>query len=229
MTLATHLVNDFDVIENFRINEGKTGDFSTVQNTHIATPCLCLNPAACLPAYPIFKDKTVSNPITLSWLGRVFRFESTNVKGLERLWEFNVRELVFLGSGQFVDESRVQAISLIKELIKYLDIDAKIQTATDPFFATISNARKLWQKSLEAKFELKLPIGHVDGEEQTVAAGSINSHSTFFAEKFNILLEDGYAQTACVGLGIERIMLACITQHGFDRANWPAEIAKQVF
>jgi hypothetical protein len=36
-------------------------------------------------------------------------------------------------------------------------------------------------------------------------------------------------QTGCVGLGIERWVLATFTQHGFDPDRWPEAVRAKIF
>jgi seryl-tRNA synthetase len=63
-----------------------------------------------------------------------------------------------------------------------------------------------------------------------LACGSVNLHGHFFGERFNI--RDGagkFVQTGCVGLGIERWVLAAFTQHGFDPMRWPKPVREIIF
>ena len=232
VTMVTHLMDDFDVIEAFRQTEGASGDMTTLAPASLKTPHLCLNPAACLPCYPTLRDQQIGQPgLTLSWLGRVFRYESKNLKGLDRLWEFNVRELVFVGTDDFVSNARLRAIDVVASLCRTLDLECRIQTATDPFFATVAAAKSFWQRAMEAKHEIRLTIApDSDGKARTTAAGSINMHGHFFGDRFAIKAQgQDTATTACVGLGIERWVLAAFTQHGFDRDRWPADIGNNIF
>lgn len=106
-------------------------------------------------------------------------------------------------------------------------------SSTDPFFATVSAIRKFFRKSLQAKFEVKLQVSpdNKNGDKGTeIAAGSINLHDTFFGERFNIkTVNDEIATSACIGLDIERIMLACFAQHGVEPEKWPARLAEIIF
>ena len=69
-----------------------------------------------------------------------------------------------------------------------------------------------------------------DGSVKQLACGSINLHGNFFGKRFDIKGADGEpVQTGCVGLGIERWVLAAFTQHGFDERRWPEAIRKKIF
>jgi seryl-tRNA synthetase len=147
------------------------------------------------------------------------------------LWEFNVRELVFVGADQYILHQREQAVAFVCDLAAVFDLELTIERATDPFFATVAAAKKMWQQSMEAKYEIRLLIGHTaDGSARSIAAGSINVHGTFFGQRFAILTDaEQPAMTACVGLGIERLVFAAFTQHGFDEQRWPAPIRTAIF
>ncbi|MEU4448427.1 hypothetical protein AB0K14_30020 [Actinosynnema sp. NPDC050801] len=221
---VTHLTEDIDVIEEFRQANAQPGAPGRPALDALDLPRMGLNPAACLPAYKTFEDSALPpDGVALSWQGRVFRHEATNVSGLDRLSEFTVRELLFLADGDRTRQWRDRSVELIVDLAEAFDLDMTVQLATDPFFATVAGARRFWQQSMESKYEIRLAIGrHADGRVRTVAAGSVNVHGTFFAEQFGITTGTGeLAETACVGLGIERWILAVFAQHGFDEAHWP--------
>ena len=111
-----------------------------------------------------------------------------------------------------------------------MDIDCQVQTATDPFFATVSAAKKFWQAAQEVKCEIKIPALGSDGSVKQLACGSINIHGNFFGKRFGFTCANGEpAQTGCVGLGIERWVLAAFTQHGFEPQRWPDAVRARIF
>lgn len=230
VTLLGNMVEDFDAIEQFRAANACSEGALLPPQEHVHIDGMCLNPAACFPCYPTLTGKTFESGECFSWLGRVFRYESRNINGLDRLYEFNVRELVFVGNDNYVRDCRRKALSIVEELASHFDLDCRVQTATDPFFATVSAAKKLWQASQEVKNEIKIPVLDQDGNPKLLACGSINLHGNFFGSRFEIRDADGTpAQTGCVGLGIERWVLAAFTQHGFDHKRWPAAVAQKIF
>lgn len=218
-TFATHLVEDLDVIEAFREANEETETFVPPPPASFAPPEVCLVPAACFPCYPTYAGRTLEEEgVALSWQGRIFREESRNATGLSRLREFGVRELVFVGTEPFVRAARRRALELVDALFRRCELSFAIATASDPFFATVAAAKTFWQQSQEVKHEILVPYA----ADQTVAAGSVNYHENFFGRRFAIAARDGeLAHTACVGIGIERLMLAVYAQHGFAPANWP--------
>jgi hypothetical protein len=228
LSFVSHLVNDFDEIESFRqANKSKTDGLYLTEAKAFAKPRHCLNPAACFPCYEAFEGKQVpGDGMSLTWVGRVFRYESANTVGLDRLWEFNVRELVFLGGDQFIKERREQAVRLIQALLERWDLEGQIETATDPFFATVYATKALWQRSMDVKHELRLYLSPPDATApRSVAVGSVNLHGAFFGERFAISNGQGEpAHSACVGFGLERWVLALFTQYGFEAENWPESL-----
>ena len=231
VSFVANVVEDFDALEAYRA-ANSCSDYAVMPPLdHLNHGGMCLNPAACLPAYPSLSNKTIGpEGHTVSWLGRVFRYESRNVSGLDRLYEFNVREIVFVGAEEFVAGQRERALPLVKELAEIFDLDMAIQSATDPFFATVSAAKKFFQQAHDVKSEVMLNVLQPDGQLKQLAGGSINLHGTFFGERFDVRTEDGeFAHTGCIGLGVERWVLAAFTQHGFDPRRWPAGIRRKIF
>ena len=225
-----NVVEDFDAIEEFRRANSCSEGALLPQRDHVHIDGMCLNPAACFPCYPTLKGMDFSKGQCFTWLGRVFRYESRNINGLDRLYEFNVRELVFVGDEEYVRSVRAKALPVVEELASFFDIDCQVQTATDPFFATVSAAKKFWQASQEVKNEIKIPALGNDGSVKQLACGSINLHGNFFGKRFEFNTANGEpAQTGCVGLGIERWVLACFTQHGFDPLRWPEAVRNVIF
>ena len=231
VSFVSNVIEDFDAIESYRIANSCGAGPTTppLKNTH--HDGLCLNPAACLPAYPTLEGRQIgSEGFTISWLGRIFRFESRNISGLDRLYEFNVREIVFVGTESFVAKKRLDALPLIRELAETLDLDMTLQSATDPFFATVSAAKKFFQQAHDVKSEILLQTLDLTGTPKSMAGGSVNLHGNFFGERFDITASDGAAaHTGCIGLGIERWVISAFTQHGFEPSRWPNEVRSDIF
>ena len=230
VTFLGNVVEDFDAIEEFRRANSCSEGAVLPGHEHIHIDGMCLNPAACFPCYPTLTGQSFKEGKCYTWMGRVFRYESRNINGLDRLYEFNVRELVFVGSEDFVRSIRAKSLPIIEELANLIDIDCQVQTATDPFFATVSAAKKFWQAAQEVKNEIKIPALSNDGTTKMLACGSINLHGNFFGKRFNFTDGNGEpAQTGCVGLGIERWVLAAFTQHGFEPQRWPKAVRDVIF
>ena len=232
VSFVGHMIEDFDAIEAFRQANSCAEGALMPPAEHVHLPGLCLNPAACFPCYPTLEGRRIDEGgAAFTWQGRVFRYESRNLAGLDRLWEFNVRELVFVGSEEHVAACRRRVLPVIGELAAMFDLECRIETASDPFFATVSAARTFWQRAQEVKNEIMLPIEpSLDGAPRSLACGSINLHGRFFAERFGIAAADGGGvATGCVGLGIERWVLAAFSQHGFELERWPTAVRREIF
>jgi seryl-tRNA synthetase len=230
VTFVGNVIEDFDAIEEFRLANSCSEGALMPKQEHVHHDGMCLNPAACFPCYPTLTGQNFVEGQCYTWLGRVFRYESRNINGLDRLYEFNVRELVFVGDEDYVRSVRAKSLPIVEELASFMDIDCQVQTATDPFFATVSAAKKFWQAAQEVKNEIKIPALGNDGSIKMLACGSINLHGNFFGKRFNFTTANGEpAQTGCVGLGIERWVLAAFTQHGFEPMRWPEAVRNRIF
>lgn len=230
VTFVGNMIEDFDAIEDFRRANSCSEGALLPPHEHVHVDGMCLNPAACFPCYPTLTGKKLDAGESYSWLGRVFRYESRNISGLDRLYEFNVRELVFVGTEDYTRQCREKALQIIEQLVRYFDLDAVVQTATDPFFATVSAAKKFWQQAQEVKNEVLIPVAKADGTTKLLACGSINLHGNFFGTRFEITDPDEEpAHTGCVGIGIERWVLACFSQHGIEPDRWPKDVRSQIF
>ncbi len=231
VTFVGNMVEDFDAIEAFRVANSCSEGAHMPPQEHVHHDGMCMNPAACFPAYPTLAGRKFDEEgHVVTWLGRVFRYESRNICGLDRLYEFNVREIVWIGTEDYVSGCRKKALPLVGELAAFVDLDMKLQTATDPFFATVSAAKKFFQQAQEVKNEILIPVLKSDGSQKLLACGSVNLHGNFFGERFDITAADGEAaHTGCIGLGIERWVLAGFTQHGFDPDRWPEAVREAIF
>jgi seryl-tRNA synthetase len=232
VSFVSHAVEDFDELEAFRRANAGKAELVVPGHNSLALPAYCLNPAACYPSYEALEGRQIAEAgTTLTWRGRVFRYESRNTTGLDRLWEFNVRELVFIGTDEFVINSRTRATEIIVGLCDEWDLDCRIETATDPFFATVYAARAFWQQAMEVKHEIRAKVEEkADGNARTIAVGSINLHGEFFGSRFDIKAAGGErAASGCVGFGLERLMFALFAQHGLDAASWPDSLRDAVF
>ena len=180
-----------------------------------------LAPAVCYHAYPRYQDKTLAqHPTILTALGRCYRHEDGNHVPLERLWEFNMREVIVLGTREQVEDTRLQLVRRVTDLVATLDLDTTIEVAADPFFASADEGRRLMQQAGALKHELLLTL---EPNGRTIAAASFNHHLDYFGSRFGIALPNGSpAYSGCVAFGLERWVLAIFSQLGVDQTSWPA-------
>ena len=179
-----------------------------------------LAPAVCYHAYPEYEDETLgADPVILTALGRCYRHEDGNHVPLERLWEFNMREVIVLGTREQVESTRQQLVRRITQLVDTLELDATIGVAADPFFTSADESRRLMQQAGALKHELRLTV---EPNGRAIAAASFNHHLDYFGTRFAIKLPNGLpAYSGCVALGLERWVLAIFSQLGVDEAGWP--------
>src|SRR5687768_1833455 len=179
-----------------------------------------LAPAVCYHAYPEWEGKTLgSEPTLLTAGGRCYRYEGGNHIPLERLWDFTMREIIVLGTREQVEAQRQALVRQVGELVARLQLDAVIEPASDPFFTSGDEGKRLMQQAGALKHELLLTV---DAGGRAIAAASFNHHHDYFGTRFDIALADGTpAHSGCIAFGLERWVLALLAQHGVDAEQWP--------
>jgi hypothetical protein len=152
-------------------------------------------------------------------VGKCFRYESSNMRDLRRLWDFTMRELVFLGERDDVLAERARGMESFRQFLEDHRLAAEVRTASDPFFiAPDSAAKTYFQISSETKYEISLPLP--DGER--LAVGSFNHHGDFFGKSFRVTVGgDAPMHSVCFAWGLERWVHGFVAQHGGDPARWP--------
>ena len=182
-----------------------------------------LSPAVCYHAYPELTGKTLGPaPTVLTARGHCYRYEDGRYVPLERLWEFTMREIIVLGSRDQVEHTRQALVRQVTSFVEMMDLDATIETATDPFFTAGDEGRRLMQQAGALKYELRLTV---DPAGRAIAAASFNHHHDFFGSRFAIQLGDeASAHSGCIAFGLERWVLALCAQHGADENAWPEAV-----
>ncbi len=220
VTFAAHLQEDFKHIADFRARHQKRDTLDEQALGNMATPEACLSPAVCYHVYHMHAGDQIGAPgLAYSVCGKCFRYESTNVRDLRRLWDFTMRELVFVGTKEWVLAEREAAIGRFIPLLDQLGVVAEIRTASDPFFvAPDATAKTYFQLSSETKYEIALELGPDD----FMAVGSFNYHTDFFGKAFGVTEANaGPMHSVCVAFGLERWVHGFVAQHGSDPAGWP--------
>ncbi|MFC4908265.1 hypothetical protein [Actinomadura gamaensis] len=227
MMFVSRLHEDVDDYRAFLDDLSDGRKLTEALRGHSGDPDLSLPPTMCLYTYHQFADGPLdaSAPVVTS-RGKSFRFESRYRRSLERLWDFTIRETVFLGPRDVVLERRRRLMERAFALMDELDLGGRCEVANDPFFVDAATAQRAWsQQMLELKYELRLPVA--DGRDVSVA--SFNFHDTFFAGSFGIAPagpDDGAVHTACAGFGLERLAYAFVCRHGPDPAAWPGGLGE---
>lgn len=170
----------------------------------------CLAPAVCYHVYEMLAGESLATPIRLTAAQSCFREADREAATAGRLWEFTMREAIFVGPGDWVWDERARWEARIDAFARDLDLAGARLPASDPFFTGVGRGRSLIQQLKGLKEELRLTAG-----SDTLAVASFNVHETFFGKRFGISLPDGTAaQSGCVAFGLERWALAVLTQHG---------------
>lgn len=174
-----------------------------------------LPPTMCYYVYDMLKYKSIDNS-SYTASGRSFRYEGNHILPFERLIDFTIRETVFVGTKEYVETSVDQYMNCMIGVMDILGLTGRCETANDMFFMTDRTAQRLnIQKMLGTKHELLLHIP----DDKVVAVASFNKHGNFIGKRFNIWTSGSPRDTAyssCVGIGLERLVYACVTQTGLN-------------
>ena len=184
-----------------------------------------LNPAACYPLYPTLTGILPDEGRQVTMLNWVFRHEPSPEP--TRMQSFRVREFVHMGTSDQVLRWREIWLARGMELLPSLGLDVKSEVAADPFFGSGAQSLCASQKARRLKFELSVPV---ISQEHPTALCSFNFHQAFFGLTFDIRTADErIANSACVGFGLERIVMALFKTHGFDVAGWPSSVRSRLW
>jgi seryl-tRNA synthetase len=225
VTFATHLHEDTTTIDGFRSRHQKLDDVDENAMADMDRPEACLSPAVCYHVYHLHQKSTIpASGIVYGICGKCFRYESTNLSDLRRLWDFTMREVVFLGGREDVLRDRERSITMMSDFLVSHRLAGDIRTASDPFFVAPDAVSKTYfQLSSDSKFEVSLLLPN--GER--TAVGSHNYHSDFFGRVFETDVEThGAMHSVCVAFGLERWVHAFLQQHGSDPRKWPDPVRK---
>jgi acyl carrier protein len=175
-------------------------------------------PAACYHRYAALAGATLERGLVLGVLASCRRAE-TDPAPLERATRFTMRETVTIGARQDVERSQHRLLRRVDRFVTLLSLDGVIAPASDPFFVR-NSGQALLQRAGALKQELRLSLEN----GRRVAVTSFNRHHDYFGRRFSITMDGEPAHSGCVAFGIERWVLAFVTQHGTDQRRWPAAV-----
>jgi seryl-tRNA synthetase len=220
LMFVTRLHEDLEVYRDFQSSYQRDGRLDSALLRHCHEVDHCLPPTMCYHTFGHYRDRVFgAGPHVVTSRGKSFRHESRYARGLERLWDFTIRETVFLGDRSQVLDARERLMELVFALLDELGMVGFCEVGNDPFFVGEDTSARTWsQRMLELKYEVRLQVS----PDRTVAVGSFNFHDDFFGRNFNIT-RDGTEPLAsgCAGFGLERLLFAVLCQHGPDPAGWP--------
>jgi hypothetical protein len=225
LSLVSHLREDLRAIQNFAQMARWDGDRLVCDAQDLAGSECMLSPNVCFHCYAWLRDSTVAEPRAITAVGKCFRYESGNLTGLERLWDFTMREWIFVGDKEYVLQQREKATDETIRLLDEWDLTYEIKSASDPV-SVDEYQIATFQMAFDLKYEIQAALPY---RGKTLAVGSLNFHRDFFGRALNVTLPSGEAANmGCAAFGVERLALAFLAQHGLDAKRWPAAVADQL-
>jgi seryl-tRNA synthetase len=226
LSFVTHLREDLNVIDQFAQSAScnEHGELIAPTNAFAKVGAL-LSPAVCYHLYFALADRPLKDgQLTVTAVGNCFRYEAINLTSIERMWNFTMREVIFVGPKEFVLENREMARKRMSRVFEEIGLAYRVESANDPFFVGEFRKQSAFQSAFQLKFEIRARLPFKDS---TLAIGSYNYHQDFFGRHLDITLPDGSpAHTGCAAFGLERMAYAFLAQYGCDPQAWP-ETVKQ--
>jgi|GEM_PF-347653 len=225
--LAAKIKKNNKNISEFSEKYDNNNDFDKVEiDDNLDSIDYGLHSSVCDNCYYILRNRDDIANTVITVYNKVFRNEYSKINSLDRLTGFSVRDIVFIGSEEFVLEIRQKLIDDVIDFLKYLNIDCKLETASDPFFTNDSIIKNVFQYTSKLKYEL---LAKLNFSSVYSAIGSINFHLDYFGKSFNIKMKDGkHMYSGCLGIGFERLVYALYCQYGPDLNKWPVNLKKDI-
>jgi len=225
---VTHLREDLSVIEAFADSVREAGGWQEARidmNEQMVKPPYMINPATCYHCYEGLQDEHLeSDGVIVTAVSKCHRYESKNHRDFGRLLDFTMREVIFVGKPDFVKENRLKSIEMLKQFVADWELDCWLENANDPFFTSDYEIKASFQRQQEMKFELRMNIPYIG---KSISVSSSNFHSNAFGAAFNITAGKRPAVTGCLAFGLERFVLAFLSQYGLDQAQWPQRLREE--
>lgn len=175
--------------------ESFSNQVSIINSYHGEEKGMC-SPTACYHCYSFLQGKSVLNK-SYTMSSKCTRIEE-ECTDLERLFNFTISEIVFVGTEKYCEDNLNKVMHLISQVLDQLGVKYFYEVASDPFFGDKSDLKTNVQLKSGSKIEIRV---WVPNEDRHVAIGSINLHGKKFIDKFNIQDSE---MTACFGWGLER-------------------------
>ena len=184
-----------------------------------------LAPAACYPLYPMAAGILPAGGRLFDVLSYCFRHEPSGDPA--RMQMFRMREFVRMGEPDAVVPWRDTWLERGRAMLESLGLDVQADVASDPFFGRGGKLLAMNQRDQRLKFELLLPICSLAGP---TAVMSFNYHQDHFGHIFGIRTTGGTeAHTACLGFGMERLVLGLFKTHGMWTSEWPSPVRRTLW
>ena len=225
LTFVTHLREDLDAIDDFSQHAACDAGILNTPLESFSKIQTLLSPAVCYHLYFSLADKPLpGGGLAATAVGNCFRYESINLASLERMWNFTMREVIFVGAKDFVLKNSETGRQRMSGFFEEIGLAYIVESANDPFFIGEYKKQAAFQSAFQLKFEVRARLPFKDS---TLAVGSYNYHQDFFGRSLNITLPDGSpAHTGCIAFGLERMAFAFLAQFGLDTGRWPEVVRK---
>jgi seryl-tRNA synthetase len=183
---------------------------------NLGSPDQILAPTVCYHCFEAHKGQLTPAGL-MTAINQCHRHELVNVKSLERLTTYWMRELVAFGDPEAIVGELDSALEFTTGLLSRWGIWHEVRAANDPFFADAGASNRLFQSAFNLKRELRLPS--VSG--QSMAVASFNNHQKSLVDKFAVRSTAELFVSGCVGWGFERFLYGVYCQLGNDLTRWP--------
>jgi seryl-tRNA synthetase len=223
-----HLPEQAEIVEQFKAEAKQTGGMPSMSlDSAFDRPSHALSPTVCYHYYKSNEKQTLTGDVIgATAMSPCYRFEGKATEGLRRLREFNMREIMFIGTPDEVLRRRQQLLDIQQTMLEFCELQSVIQTASDPFFVDTYDKKRIFQLSFDLKHEVQ---AYLPEDDVWLAIGSVNYHQDHFGKAFNIKLPSGEtAHSCCLGFGIDRWCMAIFAQYGLDVQKWPEALRKLV-
>jgi seryl-tRNA synthetase len=186
------------------------------------SPHHALSPSACFHVYAEHENSTLKEDSIITFRQCVFRNEGRlNWSDFGRLRDYTVREIVMLGSRDYVSTTRTELVNSLKNLCLDLEIGTRLIPACDPFVMPELHRFKKIQISESLKYELQVECA----PNRYLSVASFNLHGTAFGSAFNINeYNRNPIESGCIGVGLERFAMAYLSQFGTNPKKWSIKI-----
>ncbi len=215
---VSHLESDVEHLDAFAAR-ARAGRFEAVSadEGRLAPARLVHNPSTCYHCYALRAGRDIGHDQAVTAVTRCHRYEAINHREPGRLLEFSMREVIFLGSPDYVRSTRAQSLELVERLVTDWRLHGALVTANDPFFSSDFANKAGHQHRMAMKYEYRALLP----PHRPLSVLSSNLHGPTFSRAFGITQERRPINTGCIGFGLERLALAIVAQHGADPDGWP--------
>lgn len=227
LTFVAHVRADAESVKHVaQLDPAHPGAVAAhLQTEHVLAPNVCFHVFHALEDRSVELDAGGGRAFFAT--ARCFRHEAGRMRSLERLWEFSMSEVVYVGTPDYVLKSREEIMNASLQLTRALGLGGQLVVANDPFFTDDFHQKADFQIMNQLKYELRLPIS---SKGDTLAVASFNYHMDHFGQRLGITRAgtDGSVSSGCAGWGLERLAYAFVARHGADPLAWPAAVRDQV-